>query len=195
MSGKFQLKGGICEVNFGYTTKWRDMRSELGYKLLSKILNRTSQWQMLRAFKHDNIKKGDTIHGDDQCSAPTNRVGNCDPKEAGGGLGLDVWNSKPRRLIEIWKLDRKTKTVVALGLEGVVQLNAVGSALWLRLDGEHTIRCIVDELVRAYPSQDQSRIKIDVMSFINYLIANHLVILNWHPLSSGGLPERLESAP
>ena len=127
------------------------------------------------------INEGDTIH-DDRCSASTNEGGGCEPKEDGKGVKLEVWDSKPRRLSEIWKFDRETNAVVALGLEGVVHLNAVGSAVWLRIDGEHTIGGIVEEFVRAYPDQDRGRIEIDVMSFIDHLVANSLAILDYHPL-------------
>ncbi len=112
----------------------------------------------------------------------TKAKGTINQEELDREVSLGVWNSKPSRLSEIWKLERETNTVAALGLEGVVQLNAMGSAIWLRLDGEHTIGCIVEELVRVYPHQDRSRIELDVMSFINHLVANRLVILDWCPL-------------
>lgn len=99
-----------------------------------------------------------------------------------GGTDLNVWNNRPRRVSEIWKLDRKTNTVIALGLEGIVQLNALGSAIWLQLDGKHTISDIVEKLVQAYPERDQNRIKVDIISFIENLAANRLVVLDWHPL-------------
>ena len=37
MIEKVQLKGGISEPSSGISLKWRDMRSEFGYKLLSEI--------------------------------------------------------------------------------------------------------------------------------------------------------------
>jgi len=40
MSGKFQLKGGICEPSSDIPPNWSDMRSEFGYKLLSAIAGR-----------------------------------------------------------------------------------------------------------------------------------------------------------
>ena len=105
---------------------------------------------------------------------------------------LKVRNDKPHRLSEIWQLDKEKKIVVVLGLEGIVQFNAVGLAIWLRLDGRHTIEQIIEELTKIYPDQERNRLETDVMSFINHLVANHLVILNWHPLMSRRLPERLE---
>lgn len=112
-----------------------------------------------------------------------------------GRVDSEVWNSKPRRLSEIWKIDRETSTVYALGLLGVVQLNGVGSAIWLRLDGEHTIASIAQGLIAAYPSEDQSQIEIDITSFINHLIADSLITLDWRPLYSRVSPECLEGAP
>jgi len=108
---------------------------------------------------------------------------------------LEIGSRRPRRLSEIWKLDRETNMVVALGLNGTVQLNAVGSAIWLLLDGEHTIEYIIEKLAGAYPDQDQGQLRKDLISFISYLSASGLVILDWRPLYGEGSKELLESAP
>jgi len=95
---------------------------------------------------------------------------------------LQVLKNTPHRLSEIWKLDHETSTVVVLGPDGIVKLNQLGSAIWLRLDGEHTITSIIGELTIAYPSQEQVQIEKDVVEFINNLVVNNLVILRWNPL-------------
>lgn len=58
---------------------------------------------------------------------------------------MNIWKYKPRRISEIWKLEQETNTVVVLGLKGVAQLNAMGSAIWLQLDGMHTIGNIIQK--------------------------------------------------
>lgn len=90
--------------------------------------------------------------------------------------------SQPRRLSEIWKLDRATGRVVALGLDGTASLNRVGSSVWMRLDGRHAIEGIVDELVEAYGEQHRQRIRDDVRAFISELVAQRLVVLDFSPL-------------
>jgi hypothetical protein len=93
-----------------------------------------------------------------------------------------IWDEKPRRLSEVWKLEREPGTVVVLGLEGVVSLSAMGSAIWLMLDGEHTVGTVVEALAKAYPSVDERRIQADVVSFINDMVVGRLVTLDWCPL-------------
>lgn len=94
----------------------------------------------------------------------------------------DILNKKPRRHSEIWKFDNISKKVHAIGPEGVVQFNAIGSAIWIKLDGRHTIASIIEELLSAYPDQDQNQIQNDIISFISYLVNHYLIILDWQPL-------------
>ncbi len=103
-------------------------------------------------------------------------------------MALNHWNepsvrkSRPRRISEIWKLDRESHTVIAMGFEGLMQLNALGSAIWLKLDGNHTLENIIEELMNAYPNQDKPQLEADIFSFIQCLIANHLIVQDWHSL-------------
>ncbi len=90
--------------------------------------------------------------------------------------------SRPRRVSEIWKLDRATKNVVSLGITGIIQLNSLGSAIWIQLDGQNSIDSIVNRLTDSYPDRDPGEITRDVTEFIQYLVDNRLVILNWRPL-------------
>jgi hypothetical protein len=65
-----------------------------------------------------------------------------------------------------------------------VQFNALGSAIWLQLDGEHTVDWIVQEVAKFYPNVNLNQITIDTIWFINYLVAHRLVVLDWEPLRS-----------
>jgi coenzyme PQQ biosynthesis protein PqqD len=95
---------------------------------------------------------------------------------------VSVWGKKPRRTTEIWKLERATNAVAVLGPEGLVRLNALGSAIWVRLDGTRALGELVAELATAYPELPRSRLELDVLAFFEYLVANRLAIPEWDPL-------------
>jgi hypothetical protein len=97
-------------------------------------------------------------------------------------IALMVWNSRPRRMSEIWALDRGSNSIVALGMEGLIQLNPMASSIWLRMDGKHTVGTIVRNLIMAYPDQDPNEIAMDIMAFISQMVGRRSLVLNWVPL-------------
>jgi|LAHU01.1.fsa_nt_gb hypothetical protein len=95
---------------------------------------------------------------------------------------LNPYYNRPRRVSEIWKLNRNTGEVIALATEGLVRFNPLASAIWLMLDGQNTITSIIENITTAYPDNDILSIDSDVMSFVDYLVNHRLIVLNWSPL-------------
>ena len=54
-------------------------------------------------------------------------------------------------------------------------LNPVGVQIWERLDGQHRLSQIVDELAASYSEVDKNRIEADTLSLLQVLLDNELV--------------------
>ena len=55
-------------------------------------------------------------------------------------------------------------------------LNAVGVDIWQRLDGQHRLSQIVDQLAALYVEVDKDRIEADTLSLVQVLLDNELVV-------------------
>jgi hypothetical protein len=55
-------------------------------------------------------------------------------------------------------------------------LNAVGVEVWKQLDGRNTLADVIDNLHRHYPDVDRATIEADVLSLLQSLLDNELVL-------------------
>jgi hypothetical protein len=90
----------------------------------------------------------------------------------------------PYRYAIYWKVtgtDRLPEITV-YGLSGLIRLNRTASLIWLRSDGHHSERQILQALREHFPEIPTGQLQEEVGRFLSQAEARGLLLRHWDPL-------------
>jgi len=97
----------------------------------------------------------------------------------------DLLKMKPIQFISIWKEvpTEQRYQVVAVGIAGHFQLDAVSSLVWRLLDGRNTVCTIIEYVQKEYPDAEQKEIEKDIVNLLIQMEKDDLIISDYNPLN------------
>lgn len=100
-----------------------------------------------------------------------------------------MWNYKPCRLINCYRIDENSITVVTFFK--TIKLNSISKMVWIYSDGKHTVSDIINLIEKQYFNIDREVLYKGVLSILDSLKKRGALISNWDGIYKSELPQEV----
>ncbi len=91
-------------------------------------------------------------------------------------------SKRPIIVNEFWKYDESDDDPVSIYIgpgKDLLRLNSAASSVWLRLDGKHTVKDIIDAVAEEFEIDDREKVKDDILLLLETMEEEGLVCCDW----------------
>lgn len=90
----------------------------------------------------------------------------------------DLLSKVPYKYVNLWYKDEHKYRIMTI-TNGLVEVNETTAYIWLLINGENTIKDIIDKLSSLYPNVSLGNIQNDVCKVINSFVEMETITVNW----------------